>query len=657
VGHDNNRDWYMVTQKETRLVTELLYRRWFPEVVYDVHQMGNSGARLMVPPFVDPINPNIDPLLVRGIGHVGAAMAYALESQGKQGVADGVTFDLWWHGGARSTPTRHNMIGILTEAASVDIATPITQDSSDLRGHPRGLSRYERRMNFPNPWPGGTWRLRDIVEYELIAAEALVKLAADEREELARNFVQLGRRQVRLGQTESPRAFVIPRNQRDPGATARLVEVLRLGGIEVEEAFAGIEADGRNVGPAWVVRLAQPFRAHVKDLLERQDYPRLTAYPGGPVERPYDVTGWTLQLQMGVTVIAADSVRAARAGAPACIARGERASGAWLLLDPRDTDAYRQVFGALARGTVVRRVTQPQEGTCGDRWDAGAFAVARTTASGRVTPPAVAAGERVTSARVGLYKPWTANMDEGWTRWLLEQYGASFRSVTDSMVRADRLRDQFDVLIVPDMSLREARDGMSAQDAPPPYAGGLGAPGLAALGRFVQAGGTLVTFDRASEVALAAMPSLAVRRIAVPPRQNQPEDEERAPAAGARRRDPLYAPGSIFRVLVDTRHPVAFGMPDTAAVYFTNSVSFDVAAESRARVIARYPEREGDILLSGFLQGGSAIAGRAAAVDVPVGQGRVVMFGFRPQYRGQSYGTFRLLFNTILQAGRAPARR
>ena len=656
VGHDNNRDWYMVTQKETRLVTDLLYRRWFPEVVYDVHQMGNEGARLMVPPYVDPINPNIDPLLVRGIGHVGAAMAYALESQGKQGVADGVTFDLWWHGGARSTPTRHNMIGILTEAASVRIATPITQDSSDLRGHARGLSRYERRMNFPNPWPGGTWRLRDIVEYELIAAEALVKLAADEREELTRNFVQLGRRQVRLGETESPRAYVIPRNQRDVSAAARLVEVLRLGGVQVEDAPAGVQANGRDVGPAWVVRMAQPYRAHAKDLLERQEYPTLLQYPGGPVERPYDVAGWTLPLQMGVSVIEADSVRPMR-GTAACVARGERASGAWLLLDPRDSDAYRGVFDALRRGAAVRRIVEPQAGPCTDRWTAGAFAVARLEGAGRVTPAAINAAERVTAPRVGLYKPWTANMDEGWTRWLLEQTGVAFRSVTDSMVRAGRLRDQFDVVIVPDMSLREARDGMSPQQAPPPYSGGLGAPGLDALGRFVQAGGTLVTFDRASEVAMTALPAIDVRRITVPPRQDDREQEDQRVPDRTRRRDPLYAPGSILRVLVDTRHPVAFGMPDSAAVYFTNSVSFDVAPESRARVIARYPEREGDILLSGFLQGGAAIAGKAAAVDVPVGQGRVVMFGFRPQYRGQSYGTFRMLFNAILQGGRPPARR
>ena len=653
VGHDNNRDWYMITQQETKLVTDLLYHRWFPEIVYDVHQMGNEGARLFVPPFVDPVNPNVDPLIVRGIGHVGAAMAWALQARGRQGVADGVIYDLWWHGGARSTPTRHNMIGVLTEAASVRIATPITQTAKDLKGHERGLPRYERRMNFPDPWPAGVWRLRDIVEYELIAAEALVTLASDERAEFVGNFAGLARKQVRLGRTESPRAFVIPRAQRDGGAAEKLVEVLRLGGVEVESRPSVI-ADGRNVGAAWVVSLAQPYRAHAKDLLERQQFPRMEQWPGGPVERPYDVAGWTLPLQMGVEVIAADSVRAGAAASAraSCVPGFERTTGGALLLDPRDTRSYRPLFDALRTGLAVRRTTAAVTGSCGEPWPAGAFAVAR--GAGRATGGV--SGPVVRRARVALYKPWTANMDEGWTRWLFEQHGVPFTNVTDSVVRAGRLRDQFDVLIVPDMSLREARDGMSATQVPPEYAGGLGLSGLASLARFVEAGGTLVTFDRAAEVAMTALP-LPVRRITVPPRADDWEEEERTGGDTRAARMPLYAPGSILRVLVDAQHPVAYGMPDTAAVYFTNSVSFDLTTDSRARVIARYPEREGDILLSGFLQGGSAIAGKAAAVDVPAGEGRVVMFGFRPQYRGQSYGTFRLVFNSILQGGAAPPAR
>src|SRR5919106_3414005 len=307
VGHDNNRDWYMVTQRETRLITDLLYRQWFPEVFYDVHQMGNEGMRLFVPPFVDPINPHVDPLIVRAIAHIGAEMSLALEERGKTGVGDQAIYDLWWHGGARSAPTRHNMVGVLTEAASVRIATPITQDTSKLRGHSRGLPEYERRMNFPNPWPGGTWRLRDIVDYELIAAEALITMLSQQRAQYVGNFVRLGRKHVALGKTGSPRAYVIPLAQHDPSAAQRLVQVLTIGGVEVDSADE-VTADGARHGRSYVVRLDQPYRAHVLDLLEPQRFPRIEQWPGGPVERPYDVAGWTLPLQMGVTVVRADTV-------------------------------------------------------------------------------------------------------------------------------------------------------------------------------------------------------------------------------------------------------------------------------------------------------------------------------------------------------------
>jgi hypothetical protein len=251
--------------------------------------------------------------------------------------------------------------------------------------------------------------------------------------------------------------------------------------------------------------------------------------------------------------------------------------------------------------------------------------------------------------RVGLYKPWTGNMDEGWTRFVLERERIPFTSVTDSMVRAGKLSDLYDVILVPDMSFREIHEGMSAAQVPPRYAGGLGDVGVAALGAFTRQGGTLVLLDRASELATSAL-GVAVGRITVP---RQQDDEGDAPGTATA----LYAPGSILRVLVDGSRYEARGMGDTAAVYFTNSVTFDVPPGSPARVIARYPERESDILLSGYLQGGSAIAGKAAAVEVPVGRGRVVMFGFRAQYRGQSYGTFKMLFNALLGEGLSTMQR
>ena len=639
VGHDNNRDWYMVTQAETRLVTDLMYRRWFPQIFYDVHQQGNGGMRLTVPPHVDPVNPNVDPLLVRGINQIGAQMSWALEMRGKSGVGDGVTYDMWWHGGARSAPTRHNVIGLLTEAASVRIATPIVQDSSDLRGHDRGLPKYEQRVKFPNPWPGGTWRLRDIMDYELIAAEALVKLASDQRAEYVRGYVSLGRKAVAAGQREKPYGYRVSMG-RDPEASRRLLEALRLGGVEM----------GTMAGSADVfIPLAQPYRAHVKDLMEVQRFPKMERYPGGPVERPYDVAGWTLPLQMGVRAVPIDTPMTAAltkltALAPEFPASACRPTGAgrFVSLPASDTRSYSIVMRALQRGTQVQ--------VTGSGPDAAFVTEASVvpTGAGGCAPVRVRARPRDGSTlarlpRIALYRGWTASMDEGWTRFLLEKQGIPFTSLTDSLVKGGRLRDQYDVILVPDMSLREIRDGNSAAQVPPRYAGGLGAAGIAELAAFARAGGTLVLLDRSSELATSSF-GIGVTRITVPPRQDDWDEEDR----GTGQRVPLYAPGSILRILVDGTHRVSRGMSDSAAVYFTNSATFDVPAGSAAKVIARYPTAVDRILLSGYLQGGEAIAGKAAAVEVPLGSGRVIMFGFRPQYRGQSYETFKMLFNALL---------
>ena len=644
-GHDNNRDWYMMSQQETRLVSRMLYQSWFPEIFYDVHQQGSSGMRMTVPPHVDPIDPFVDPLIVRGINQIGATMSWELESRGKSGVGDAATYDLWWHGGARSAPTRHNMIGLLTEAASVKIATPITIQPGELSGHDRGLPRYERRVNFPNPWPGGTWRLRDIMDYELITAEALVKLASDQRGEYVRNFVALGRKAVAAGERGDPYAYRVSAG-RDPEAARRLLEALRHGGVEM-----GTIAGASDV----VIPLAQPYRAHVMDLFEVQRFPKMERYPGGPVERPYDVAGWTLPLQMGVRVTRVDSAvtsplipitaMSPEFPAAACDA-APGTGGRYESLSASDTRSYRLVAEALAAQRSVRVTGSGKNARF-------VTEISRAAERGGCPPTRVAAlpmGATISRLpRIALYKPWTGNIDEGWTRFVLEREHIPIVSLTDSMVRAGKLRDLYDVILVPDMSFREIHDGMSPSEVPPRYAGGLGDGGVAELDAFTRGGGTLVLLDRASELATSAL-GVAVKRITVPRKR---DDDEDAPGAAAS----LYAPGSILRVLVDGRRYVARGMSDTAAVYFTNSVTFDVPEGSAARVIARYPDRESDILLSGYLQGGSAIAGKAAAVEVPVGRGRVVMFGFRVQYRGQSYGTFKMLFNALLGEGDSTMRR
>ena len=642
VGHDNNRDWYMVTQKETRAISAALYTKYFPQVFYDVHQQGSNGMRLTVPPHIDPINPNVDVRIVRGINLVGQRMSWALQQAGKTGVGDGITYDLWWNGGARSTPTRHNMIGLLTEAASVRIATPITLKPEDVTAN-RGSLRNEPRVNYPSPWLGGTWRLRDIMDYELIAAQSLVRMASEMRGDITRSMVQVARSQMEAGRGMQ---YVIDAKQHDPAAAYALVQVLRRGAVEV----AGDDDAIRATGGSWTVSLDQPYAAHLRDLFEVQQWPASAG------DRPYDVAGWTLPYQMGV------AVRLEKRGAPPTVTSGAACtlpSGNSVTLDLRDSRAFPTTFAALKRGVRVdmRRtgnaasVTVPSSFTKGYTPDGGWCGTA-TLAS--------AAGERtrLTKApRVALYKPWTASMDEGWTRWLFDTQGVPFTNVTDSVVKSGTLRSRYDVLIIPDMSLREAKDGLAASGAPAEYAGGLGAAGVKAIGEFVSAGGVLMTFDRGSELAMDAVPGLPVRRISsqsrAPARDGRARDDSTGAAPGAN----IVAPGSILRTLSASGHRLTMGMPDTVPVYFTNSTAFDVAQDANVEVPLRYPAAASSILMSGYLTGGEALAGKAAAVDITVGAGRVVMFGFRPQYRGQSWGTFKLVYNAILTSGeRSKAR-
>jgi len=651
VGHDNNRDWFMLTQPETRHLTRVLYELWFPEVVYDIHQMGGNGSRLFLPPFADPVNPNLDGTLVEAIGHVGTAMATALADAGRTGVEHQARFDLWWHGGNRSAPVRHNMIGILSEAASARIASPVQLRPSDLRQPARGV-------DFPLPWPGGWWRLRDIVDYELTASEALVRLASRERADFVRRFVGAGRRAVEAGRSETPRAYLIPPAQRDEGARVQLANLLLATGIEIFRARTPFTADGRTYAAGTlVIPLAQPFRAHVKDLFERQVYPERRLYPGGPLIPPYDVTGWTLPLTMAVTVdsvrnpVTADVERIdSLAPTPGRIA----GTGDVVLLANRSNAEATAVWRALAGGAAVEFAPAPFN-AAGRSWPPGTLVVrgARATLEraaaelgfDAASVPRLAAAPGAPALRrvprVGLYKSWNGSMDEGWTRWVLERLGVPFSSLSDSAMRGGNLRARFDVIVLPSESPGQIRSGRPAGSAPPEYTGGLGSAGVEALRAFLQAGGTVVALEQAS---LFAIEDLAAPATVVHggrgPREGQ---------AAVR----FSAPGSIFEVNVDHAHPVASGMDSVAAIYFDSSPILDAAPGGRA--IASY-RRDGSPLLSGFVQGAEMLAGRAALIEAPVGAGRVILFGFSPQHRGQTNGTFKLLTNAILygaaQAGR-----
>jgi len=625
VGHDNNRDWFMLTQVETRLVTRVLYHDWFPEVVYDVHQMGSNGPRLFLPPFADPVNPNLDPMLVEATNLVGTAMASALSDSGYTGVAHQVSFDLWWHGGFRSVPARHNMIGILSEAASARLASPITLTEEALRQPARGI-------NYPAPWAGGTWRIGDIARYELVAARALVRLAAHERQAFLDRFVALGRRAVEAGRQGDPFAYLLPPGARDPEARARLATVLLQGGVEVLRAESAFSADGQAY-PAGtlVVPMAQPFRSHAKDLLEPQRYPMIEGKP------PYDVAGWTLPFTMNVPAVTVRAPFAARlTGVDSVPVPPGRVvgSGDVYALSNRTNGESSAIAALLAAGQQVTVagesvfVRGPRARTI-----LSSFATSRGFTTGATRAPRAGGAARRRLPRIAIYQPWTATIDEGWTRWLFEQYGIAYTTVHDSDLRNGKLRDRFEVIVLPDESAERLLHGLDSTRIPVQYAGGMGDAGAAALSAFVRDGGTLVCLDGASDFAIAQL-GLPVANVLT--------GEASGPQSSR-----FYAPGSVFAMaLLGQLSPVTLGVPDSLDVYFQNGGAFEV--RSPGRVLARYTA---DPLRSGYVQHVERIEGKAALVEVPVGRGRVVLFGFRPQFRGQTQGTFKLLFNAVLLSG------
>jgi len=663
-GHDNNRDWFMLTQKETQILTRVLYQEWYPCVLYDIHQMGNQGSRFFVPPFYDPINPNVDPLIHESLKMIGGHMATDLAAAGKTGVITNAIFDNWWQGGNRTTPYRHNIIGILTEAASPRFASPLFQPREELSGLERGLPRYTPQVNYAAPWEGGWWRPRDVVEYEKIAVYSLLTLAARYRDQLNRNYLSLGEKAIQLGNEDPPFAYLIPPDQQDFPTAFHMVRILQEGGVQVSLTEKPFTVDG-NEYPAgtYVIFAAQPYRNYILDLLEPQYYPDRPLYPGGPAEPPYDVAGWTLSMQMGVNAIPVEAPFTVPAqpldsvSLPAGRIQGEGS----LLISPNTSNndfivlnrAWKQGIPAFTlqaewaapdrKYPVGSLVYAPapghQDGLEGWIKELG-LAVRRIPADPGRFPDQLRL-KSLKQPRAALYQPWTANVDEGWTRFVLEQFEFDYTTVHNADLRAGGLRRRFDAVILPDVTLQALLNGRDAALTAPEYTGGLGEEGITRLQEFVEQGGSLLCLDSSTAFAIRFF-DLPVRNV--------------LEGVG---RDKFYCPGSILRINLDPTRPLAYGMRTRAAAYFVHSQAFEIANTGSRNEVgvkigppaipATYDKTL--TLLSGWIRGEELIQGQAAVVSVTYGQGQVILYGFRVQHRAQPHGTFRLLFNGLLSSG------
>jgi Zinc carboxypeptidase len=589
VGHDDNRDWYAFTQVETQLTVDKVHNVWHPQIVHDIHQQGTYGSRLFLPPYMQPVEPNVPRQIVEGYTELGHFISGQMLKAGFKGITWDSTYDAW-------TPSRayshyHGGVRILSETASANLATPVQIKFDQLRPG-EGYDPRKAAPNIPVLWPGGDWHLRDIADYMTTVAFELLKHAAQNRDEWLRRFYAIGREAVRPRRPGELQGFILPPS----GNREQVVEILKRGGVE----FSKVKTQRRT--NYWevplIVPMNQPYGAFAKALLEEQKYPDLRDSSGRPIQ-PYDVTAHTLSLLMNVEA--------------------------------------KPIY------TPLRNV-EP------------AFINERMIES-HIT---------VNDARLAVYKSHIPSLDEGWTRWVLEKglsfsglqmkgtmfdvnFGTphippkladvtpdyihvSYKSLEDAEVRAGNLRAKFDTIVIPDQSPRAILEGYRKGSMPEELTGGLGKEGVKALREFVEQGGTLVALNEASDFAIEQL-GLPVRDV----------------TEGLKRTE-FYCPGSILRTVLDTSQPVAKGMPKESIAWVEDSPVFEITnakeKDVSARVVARYPDA-GTPLLSGWLLGAERIRGKAALVDVSLGKGHVYLFGFRPQYRGQSLATYPLFFNAV----------
>lgn len=654
VGHDNNRDGDFLSMIESKYAAKLMYVDWPPQAYIDHHQMGSYGARFYVPPYCDPIRPYADPLIWREISWYGAHIAYKLEEDGIQGVLNDAQFPGWGHFGWHWITPFHNIAGMLTEAASAQLASPIYIHPEQLKAGARQFPEYKPQSTFPDPWPGGWWRLSDIVEEQKVAARALLDLAAKNREMVLRNAYLKAKRQTERGEQGDIKSVVIPATQHDPLTAKLMINILLKSGIEIRKAQNDFTADGKIYKKdSYLISFAQPKMGLIRNLLVRTHYvdDYWTRDRNGSPLRPYDLSTHTMHEFMGVRV---DPLAVKTSGNFTVLKSEEPIAGTYFAggkanrLDGRLNASFKAVNLLLDKGIEVKRATE-----CGGNFRPGDFVVTNG-ASSILTEIAKQTGvdfiavneipekgiRKVARRRVGMFQRYYGgNMDEGWTRFLLEQFSFPYKTVRSAEIKKGNLNKKYDLMILPNDppgmitgNLPERYRRYISSDYPPEYKSGIGKVGVKNLQHFVENGGTLVTLGEACEFAIKEF-ALDVKNVMTGYTSTE-----------------FFCPGSTIRVKFDNHDPLAYGMPAEGCVVYTSSPAFEIVPgrhNERYKTVVRYLEK--DLLQSGWLIGEKKLAKKAAMVRAEYGKGSIILIGFRTQHRYQTHGTFKLLFNTIIQ--------
>jgi Zinc carboxypeptidase len=643
VGHDNNRDGFMMNMKEEQVVAkaELEYS---PVIFYCQHQTAPFPARIWIPPFSDPISSNISPYVRSWLNVVGTNMSAYLDAHNMPGAISESRFDNWYAGFTDWAGVFRNEISFFTETALYRYATPRFYTADEF---PRNNQDLRALTMYTTPWEGGWWHLKDAVDYMVAGSMSVLDLAAKNRETLLYNRYQAARDNVQHFRKEPPFAYVISDKQADTPEAGLLAQKMIDNGLDVYATKAGFKANGVSYpAGSWVIPMDQPYSAMAKELFERQRYPdELENGTAKSIDLPYDVTGWTLPLQMGVDVDAVtDPLEADQRGLltkvvavqlPEATVDG---AGTVFAISHKANASFELVNAALAQGGTVSLAQEPvktAEGAENGAFLIGGLGLASVEGlTKRFAVPAVAVSApahtlALKKARIGLYRPWAPSIDEGWTRWVLENYGFAPKSLYNADIRSANLKNRYDVIVLPDMSSRQMMQGFGVGIVPGQYVGGLGEDGINNLREFVRAGGTLIALNRTSSSLIPLM-SLPVENV----------------IEGAKS-DKFFCSGALLRVETDHADlPANYGISESPVVMFQAGPAFQTLPGFHGAVLARYPKQTNP-LESGLLLHPEAIEGKIAALEVAYGRGRILLYGFKPQFRGQSHATYKYLFNEL----------
>ena len=677
VGHDNNRDFVTLTQLDTKAISDVIGNDWYPQVMVEKHQMGSTGVRYFVPPNHDPIAENVDAGIWNWKGIFGSNMIKDMTHDRLAGVAQHYLFDDYWPG-STETSNWKNVISLLTEAASVQYASPVYIEPNELSVYGKGLSEYKKSVNMPLLWKGGWWRLSDIVDYEISSTMSVIKTSSLHREAILKFRNDLCRREVEKGLTVPPYYYILHSSrerQHDISELARVVDLLKEHGVNAYRiAKSGIVHDGYEIFEGdIVIPLAQPIRAFIKEVMEKQDFPVRHYTPGGKLIKPYDITSWSLPLHRGLSCIEIDkrnieleSALDIIEGPFSFLGDGPEEDDAAAVFTAKDNDSYKAAFKALSSGMDVFRLDRRVE-IDGFEIENGSFVISIGGSSFKkygevrkdikVEPVYITENQAkrlcrkelaVRMPKIALVETNFHDMDAGWTRYLMDTYNITFDILKPNGFASLDI-DKYDLIIFPDNDKSilltgkyKSRGEYHSAAYPPEFVNGIGKKGLKNLFDFIDRGGRVVAWGRST--------ALFTGTIEI----GEKEDKEEIilpirDLSSQMEKSGLYCPGTLVKVVLKEDHPLTLGMQGEAGVFFRGKPVFMTSVprfDMDRRVIAGFPEKE--ILMSGYAEQISEVGNKSAMVWLKKGRGEIVLFAFSPQFRASTSGTYKLLFNSIL---------